>query len=498
MGVVDGAVRMPDVSGRTIGAARIVRTTLTPAEWDAPMPFSVSLRMRDLAGLQARVAAGETIPFAELEARYLPLASDYARVADWLQAQGFTAVREDHAHLNFFARGTVAAVARTFAVAFARVATDTEYSSAVSAPLVPAALLGVVLSVNGLQPEFRLRHLKAAVRPIPQDEVGKVVFVTPDNVVSAYHIPAAFTGAGQTIAIISQAPPVLSDLTLFWSTTKVAQKVANLAVLTVNFDPPSGGDTGDAFETQIDVGWAGAIAPGAKLRDYVASDAFSGFSQILSDLPANPGLSVISSSYGGVETMSGLGETQAVSQTLAALAAQGVSILSASGDSGSNPDQTATTSQYSASSPLNVSFPASDPSVTGVGGTTIDYDADWNYLSEAVWNDLTGTPPSASGGGVSAIFPKPSWQVGGALLASQSGRCVPDVAAISDANLHLGATFNPSTLSGLGELIYQAGASESAVGTSVATPIWAAIAALVNQSRAAGGLVHIGLLNPHL
>src|SRR5580704_14473053 len=87
-GVVAGSVRTPDPGGRTIGGARIVRAP-TADELAAPMRFSVSLPMRDFAGLQARVAAGEQIPEAEMEARYLPLRSDYDRLATWLAAQGF-------------------------------------------------------------------------------------------------------------------------------------------------------------------------------------------------------------------------------------------------------------------------------------------------------------------------------------------------------------------------------------------------------------------------
>lgn len=503
---VEGSVRKPDAAGQ-IGTARVVRTTLTPAELAAPMSFSVSLRMRDLAGLQARVAAGETIPFAELEARYLPLASDYARVAAWLQSQGLAAPTGSRAHLNLFASGSAAAVARALGVTMARVASvDGEFTSAVSDPAVPADLAGVVLSVNGLQPEFRPHRVRASARALPADQVGNYVFVTPDNIQAAYAMPAGLTGAGETIAVVSQAPPALSDLTLFWNTVGSAQTVNNLTVITSTSSPPGTPASGDSFETAIDLDYAGALAPGAKLRDYVAYDAFSGFSQVLDDLGADPSITAISSSYGDVESYDAPSEITSVSQNLAALASQGVSVVTASGDNGSNQEETATLSQYSASSPLGVTFPASDPSATGVGGTTVEFTVNasevFSYSDELVWNDLNPTDssdvPSASGGGVSSLFAKPSWQTGGSVLAAQTMRCVPDVAAISNANEDYGPDSNPPEIYDDGVLVYVGGQAESAVGTSVATPVWAAVAALVNESRARASVGPIGLLNPHL
>jgi hypothetical protein len=80
-------------------------------------------------------------------------------------------------------------------------------------------------------------------------------------------------------------------------------------------------------------------------------------------------------------------------------------------------------------------------------------------------------------------------------------RCVPDVSAISDANFNnvdLGPTYLPENGSDAGVLLYENGQALSATGTSLACPVFAGIAALVNQARASAGLGPIGLLNPHL
>ena len=228
---------------------------------------------------------------------------------------------------------------------------------------------------------------------------------------------------------------------------------------------------------------------------------FNCFTQILDDIPDFPAMSVVSISFTDTEGDEGSLVLQAFSQVFASLASAGISVLSGSGDSGSNPTPGMGAGTYSASEPLAVCYPASDPSVTGVGGTAVNFVGNWTYSGEIVWNDIAdATSPSASGGGVSSFFPKPSWQTGGSMLAGETMRCVPDVAAISVADLQnvTSPGFEPFTGSGLGVLVYNGGKAISATGTSLACPVWAAVTAIVNQARAAAGNGPIGLLNPHL
>jgi kumamolisin len=505
--IVTGSVRTPDPGGLTMGRARIVRA-LTADELAAPMAFSVSLPMRDLEGLQARVAAGEQVSPAEMEATYLPPRADYERVAAWLAAQGFTLTLPDRLHMTVYANGTVSGIAQALGVQFARVAvSDGEYTSAISEPSVPADLAPLVLSVNELQPEFRLRHVTVAPTQVPNDLVDNFIYVTPDNVASAYNVPAGATGAGQIIAVVGEAGVPSSDLSTFWSTTNVAQVASNVTTINVNGGPGGNPSSSLVFETDLDVEWAGAMAPGARIRLYLANNALETFTQISNDLPDFPTMSVISSSYGNTEGSDGTGTLRMYSQMTAAFAAAGVSFVASSGDSGSNPNSGISPGDYLASAPLGVSYPASDPSVTGVGGTTVNYTGSWSYTGEIVWNEINSSAPSASGGGVSSFFAKPSWQTGGPVLAAQTMRCVPDVAAISDAdlsNVNLGSQFQPYTGSDVGVLIYDSAVGSgdngntAASGTSLSCPVWAAFAALINEARADNGMGPIGLLNPHL
>src|SRR5207302_7538977 len=110
---------------------------------------------------------------------------------------------------------------------------------------------------------------------------------------------------------------------------------------------------------------------------------------------------------------------------------------------------------------VSVALPASDPLATSVGGTTVFLTADGSYGREAVW----GNPVSwgGGGGGLSAIFPRPSWQTGPGVDVSKRNRGVPDVAALGDSNS--------------GWSIISDGKTGTYGGTSAATPLWAAFVA---------------------
>jgi kumamolisin len=479
----------------------VLRTTLTEAELATTMPISVALKMRNFKELQARIAAGEQVSWAEMEARYRPLKSDYGAVAQWLEAQGFEITFEDSMHTNLFVRASVARIAVAFGVQMARIATaDGEYTTAISAPGIPAAIAESVLSVNGLQPQMRLRHVKSIsvnASATPADVLGSSAFVTPNNMAAAYHVPGNLDGTGQTIAIIDGIAAKTADLTSFWAQAGVAQKASNVAVILV--DGSSDPNGGNPIESAADVEWAGALAPGAKIRQYISADPLTALSAIFNDLPANPTMTILSSSYGGPEAGFPPSQILSYSQSLAQLAAAGVSIFASSGDGGTN-SLDGSYGSYSPAAPVQVDYPASDVDVTGVGGTQLAFDADFNVTGETAWSDLT-TTQCATGGGLSTLFPKPSWQNAGPVLSGQSARCVPDVAAISVALAPSGGIPQANGTSVTGEFMALTvinGGNYGFAGTSLATPIWAAFGALLNQARATAGHGPIGLLNPNL
>jgi kumamolisin len=511
-GAADPARRVFADSVREITAASspgvsIVRTWLTQDELAAQAVVSVSLRMRNLEGLRARLARGENmangrISAAEWEAAYLPPAADYAAVRAWLLGQGLQVVQDDANHTTVFARGSVAQLAEAFQVSYARVSTsDGDFTSAVTPPSLPSSLPPAVLSIDGLQPHLRA-HPPLGGTAQAGHSTG--LYVAPSDVRAAYNVPAALTGAGQTIAIIMSATVSTSDLQQFWSTTGAGQAIGNFTVITVNGGPDAAEQSSLGLEAAIDVEWSSAVAPAARIRLYAIPDLlFSSVNQacirILNDASSIAGLDVASMSIAGPEDQVPVADYEGYSQTFAQMAVAGITSLACSGDGGSNPNPDLANG-YGPSFALSVEYPASDPYVTGVGGTTLTFSSSWAAAGETTWSTIatsgsgTGGTTMASGGGISA-FSRQEWQTDGeaVLAANLDQRCVPDVSAMSMA---LSETSAPAGVT-YGALVL-AGTLKGCYGTSLATPIWAAVVALINQERASNGAGALGLLGPSL
>lgn len=464
-----------------VASAQVVRTTLTPGETAAPVDIEIAFRMRRYAELQSRIAAGETISEAEMQAKYLPLASDYAAALSWARAQGLEIVQTDPSRLAIFARGPVSRLAEVFSVHFARVrGRSGEYTSALDAPTVPDSLSGALLGVNGLQPHLRPRRHSPTARLIPDALNSNYAPYTPAQILSAYGASGSTaTGAGQTIAIIDETAPASTDLAAFWTDCRIGQSMSNYSFLQVAPGTPPAASSDAGMEATLDVEWASAMAPGANVRVYETVDSSSvhfdeAYQAIINDAAANSGLRELSISFGSPEiTDDSYSQVMTDDQYLARLAAMGVTVFASAGDGGSNPDSNG---DYSGSAPAQVCFPASDPNVTAVGGTTLQLSvSNGSVSSETAWSD--------GGGGTSAYFGRPSWQTGSGVPAGSS-RAVPDVASAANPDWGGFVVWNGAT--------YQIG------GTSWGAPTWAGYCALLNQIRVAGRLAPLGLLGPHI
>jgi hypothetical protein len=165
----------------------------------APIDFNITLPLRNRDELQERINRGEVLSRSELEP-YLPTAADYAKVGAWMVAQGFKITLDADSRHAIFARGSTAQVAAAFGVQLARVATvDGEFTSAVTAPLLPNEFADVVAGIRGLQPHL-IRHPRSS-----QDQqllAPDYYAITPAAVAAAYQAPSDLTGLGQTIAVI--------------------------------------------------------------------------------------------------------------------------------------------------------------------------------------------------------------------------------------------------------------------------------------------------------
>ena len=475
-----GRVRMADSfravapagDAATATRAETVRETLTAEEAAAPTEVQLMLRMRHADELERRVAAGETISREEMAARFLPTAEDHQAVADWLTSQGLAVSPAGASRTMVNAKGTPAQFARVFETQFARVKFQgEEHTSATVAPSLPAAVEARVQGVHGLQPHLHPR--KHTKKKMVNTADGSPPFL-PADILTAYNIASTgLNGAGQTIGVIIDTAPLDTDLTHYWTFNGVPQTLDNYSVVDVR-NRAIGKPTG---EETLDVEWASGIASGARIVVYACGDlnySNDGYSRVLDDLQsgAQPNLHQISISFGAGELT---GETQSdvntVHSLFTAITAYGVSIFCSSGDEGAYGNDAGR---------IEAIYPASDTMATGVGGTSLGLGADSSVVSEMAWSTSGTRSHDSSGGGISIFFARPSWQVGTGVNTSAM-RQVPDVALNGD----------PDT----GYYVYFNGKVEQDGGTSVSTPCWAGMCALINQARAAQGLPAISGFN---
>ena len=452
--------------------ATITRRTLKASERNASLLFQVSLKLRNFAELQQRINRGEIISAREVQAKYAPLPDDYQATANWLKGLGFKIAAPDAARIGVFATGTVDQIAKQFQVTFARVAFQgQEYTSAITAPVVPADLSPALVGISGLQPYRRMHH-RLITRPHATTNAITTSEYQPSQILAAYkaNLNAGIKGAGQSIAIVIDVGPLQSDYRTFWSDCGITPAPNNITVVPVDTGTPS---SDSALEVALDTQWSSSLAPGAQIRVYVSGDLTEpklqeAYAKIYSDAVNNPsyGLHQMSMSFGGGE-----GNVVAASDYItdaeyyALIVSAGVTIFASTGDNGST----------DGGSFNQVEFPASDPNVTAAGGTTVTINGSNVITSETAW--------SGSGGGTSIQFNRPAWQAGTGVPAGTT-RCTPDVACPAD----------PTP----GALVILNGAQVEVGGTSWSSPTWASFCALINESRINSGLSPLGLLTPKI
>ena len=449
-------------------AAASVRL-LQPAHLLESMEIEIPLRMRNYPRLVEKIAREKIISQAVLEKDFLPSAGDYELVKKWLVSEGFEITKTDPNRLAVFARGTIAQIQKSLQVEMVNVTVNgRDYRAAHTHPSLPREIATPVLGINGLQPYLRMRKLSPTT--------AYTVPYSISDILTAYNAKnLGVTGSGQKIAILIDTVPSNSDLTAFWTNNNIPQSLSNIEEINVN-NVSQAVLTAATGEETLDVEWSSGIAPAAKVRvyatgalDYPSLD--KGLQQIISDLPTQPQLHQLSISIGeGESNLMSTSQIQTDAQYFAAIAAGGVSIFAASGDGGSTPDNKGGTS-----GPLQVEYYASDPSITGVGGTSLTMNSAGSVTDETSW--------TYSGGGVSQVFTRPSWQTGAGVPAGTM-RLVPDVALVADPNT--------------GAYVYFGGSVQTYGGTSLGTPAWAGFCALINQARAKAGQAPIGLLGPNI
>jgi len=530
--------------------------------------------------------------------------ADMAKITSWLKAQGFTGISPANGRNWVSFTGTAAQVQSALGSEIHKyeVNGETHYANA-SVPQIPAGLAGIVVGFRGLddfQPRPHNVRRNAQVRPYYNDSMfGDLV--APGDISTIYDVAklyaAGIDGTGQKLAVAGRTDVYLADLNDFRSgfglstisCTPDANGLVTTSCNTTNFRYVLGGtDPGvnlsDITEADLDLEWSGAIAKNAQIIYVNSTDVFGSYYYAIDNV-ATLGESVISLSYGLCEF--GDNQIQTFDEPeLMTANSMGITFLNSTGDTGSaecdGPTNTGTTSSNNnlALNGIAVSYPASSPEVTGVGGTAIDASnftsTYWgttngtdggtalSYIPEISWNDdeaflafCTANPTntfcsggngtgvaittdqlaqnaigiSQGGGGVSNCatqnstftqcvsgFPQPSWQSGLVLstVPAPAVRFSPDVSLLASPNFPgyifctpqdawvSGATVATSTCDPGGTAgITTAIESFTSIvgGTSVSTPVFAGMVALLNQYLVTNNFqttAGLGNINPAL
>ena len=415
---------------------------------------------------------------AEYADRFGVSANDMTAISAWLRSAGFTVEATARGRDWIAFSGSAAQVQAAFGAPVHRYSEAGETHFAIAGdPSVPAALEPLAAAFLGLD-DF---NPKAPGHPRPAFTEGPGNYsLAPGDLATIYDLnrlyQAGYDGTGQSIAIVGQTSVDLDDIQGFRETFGLSD--ANVQMVQVGQDP--GSNSNFLGEADLDLEWAGAVARNATLiYVYSTSADFAAITAIDQNLAP-----VISESYGTCEPDVAQSLPAAMQTEAQKGNSMGITWLAATGDTG------AAECDYGASVAslgLAVNFPSSIPEVTAVGGTEFNELSDgyWSssnsstggsalsYIPEKAWNDTAfGGGLSASGGGVSILFPKPSWQTGAGVPADGS-RDVPDV-SMDAANDH-----DPYNILTGGQWI-------GIGGTSAATPVFAGVLALVNQYLAAG------------
>ncbi len=482
----------------------------------------------------------------QFAARFGMAPSDIEKVEGWLQQQGFSigSVARSRNMIRF--SGTAQQVESAFSTQMHSYKINGERHFAPSSELaLPSSLALTVQAVRNLddfRPKSHLVSSKSA-RPRPSftGAGNSSLFFAPGDISTVYDIhpaySAGFNGAGQSIAIVGQSAIVLSDIENFQKASGLTVKDPIL-VPVPNTGSATSVSTGDESESDLDLEWSGAIAPGATINFvYVGSDQNVGAFDALEYAIDEKIAPIISSSYGTCEANLG---NQTLESIFQQAVAQGQTLIAAAGDDGSTDCFVGTTGQgnppLSQQEALAVDYPGSSVYVTGMGGTEISQansayltagSAYWEsasgstdqvssalqYIPEVVWNEDQANCGfsdclASGGGGASSLFTKPAWQTGVAGIPADGKRDVPDIALNSSTSLP-GYLFCSSD-NGSGSFWQQgqqssctsgfedsaSGALTAAGGTSFAAPIFSGMVAILNQMG--NYTTGQGLINPTL
>ncbi|MFF1877810.1 protease pro-enzyme activation domain-containing protein [Leifsonia sp. NPDC058230] len=437
---------------------------------DAPVEATLILRRRAAVPDDALASPLSRDEFASA---YGASQEDLDLVTSTLEPLGVSLVDANAAERRVRVSGPARVMARVFGTDLTEAESDASdvgvtHRHRTGGLSIPAALDGIVTAVLGLddRPQARALFRVALPRAVSTS-------YTPLELGAIYKFPEGTDGSGQTIAIIELGGGyVQADLDTYFADLGITGPTVTAVGVDGGTNSPGSDPNGADGEVMLDIEVAGALAPGADIVVYFAPNTDAGFvDAVIAAAHATPTPAAISISWGQSEDAWTQQARTAFDDALVDAAALGVTTTAAAGDDGSD--------DRVADGRAHVDFPASSPHALACGGTRLAADAATGVVhSETVWNN--GNGGGATGGGVSATFPQPSWQAkvgvptgaegvdAGGAANGPSGRGVPDVAGVAD----------PQT----GYRVRVDGRDLVIGGTSAVSPLWAALIARIVQS----------------
>jgi len=518
--------------------------------------FRVYLGWRNSAQAEALATAvstpgnaqyGKYLSPAQFRQQFAPGQSDVTAVQQWLRSNGFTVDYTPSNNHYVAAEGTVAEANAAFGTTLGSYTYQGQTLRAPESSLSVPAGLPNISGVIGLDDSAALVHTDHVVADAPpsagfrnadptsayygQYRISDIKKphgtalptkpnysyapkgYTPAQIRGAYGLDkVAKDGSGVTVAIIDAyaSPTIVQDANEYFSRHGLPQFTGSQFSQVVapgtmkRPENPRQDPQGWYGEETLDVEAVHTTAPGANIVYVGSPNNYQDMDAALNHVVDQKLATIVTNSYGWSGEALPTGYVKPQHDTLVQAAAEGIGVYFSSGDSGDETDGTSATN-YAGASP---DWPATDPFVTAVGGTSLAVGASNNRVFEAGWEtgkqtlntkNTTWNPAYylyGSGGGASRLFTQPEYQAGVVPSAiatahghrSQPMRTVPDVSALGDPNTGMLVGQTQSFPDGSYYDEYRIG------GTSLSSPLLAGMMAVAQQGRSTA----IGFANPAL
>jgi len=466
-----------------------------PLPTSEQLSLSVLVPSRDPAGLAALADAvsqpggrerGAYLSESQFADRFGGDPAVISALRAHLRAEGLVVTAETANHLALSVQAPAGTAERAFGVSLVRQRLGGHiFFTNTSPATLPAGSAGVL----GLD-DLALARQATGPRAAPGNSsacptAGSGPAYLPSQIAQAYGLDSlysnGFSGAGQTVASFELADYSDSDVAVY--TGCFGGSDADVSRVLTDGGAPIGSGTSEAT---ADVENLLGLAPDLHIVVYEAPDSAQGIYDNYAAIISQDRTQVVATSWGQCEPLTTPAMVEGENTLFQEAAVQGQTVVAASGDSGSEDCYQA---GLDPDPELAVDDPASQPFVTGVGGTSL---VSVSPRQESVWNASGGS----GGGGVSQVWAMPAYQhasvnslSSGSPCGAGSGYCreVPDVSASADADHGYYFYCEAGDCAGAGWA--------SVGGTSLASPVWAALVALSNQACPAGPA---GFLNPTL